>query len=531
MVSGTSAVAELAGSRLGEPRRPGPARGPCRKAAAGWPRLCRTRCSCRPAPGARPPRSRGARSSCSARWRSPRPRCGPRRPRIAPMPRPAGWPGSSSTAQHSSRTSATGSYPDAGLTVDAVLAFAAAGSAGDYARHGDGLDGHRGRDADGLRRRRDRRVRRGGLAKVALPPRCRDWTRRPSAGWTCSPGCVAAHPVGRYADRSQTSATSATPSASRTRSSPPTGPAAERRDRDDLPGRVRVRDRRWLPADLEKPACAPDTDATAMVVQALIAAGDSAAAAAARSGWRSSRSRDGAFAGTGPTGVPNATAPAWPRRRCARPARRRPPSGRWRYLLRRCSPAARRRWRSAARSHTTTAASTRATRHGRPRRPCSAWPVSASATCPAPARSPTRPSWRAPRPAPDDDPAGRPPRRHRPRPVRARRHPRRPPPRRPRPLRLPLQPRRRRAPARRSCRSGRSSRPARVRRRAAGTGADLVPVAWLGVALIVVGVVLALRGPTPPTGLAVIGPGRGPALGGGSARAGRRRRGRVAAAA
>lgn len=62
-----------------------------------------------------------------------------------------------------------------------------------------------------------------------------------------------------------------------------------------------------FPLDYGQPACTPDTDATAMVVQALGVQGGDAAAAARGTAWLVSRqAADGSFSGTGPTDSPNA---------------------------------------------------------------------------------------------------------------------------------------------------------------------------------------------------------------------------------
>lgn len=62
-----------------------------------------------------------------------------------------------------------------------------------------------------------------------------------------------------------------------------------------------------FPLDYGQPTCTPDTDATAMVVQALGVDGGDAAAAARGTAWLVSRQgADGSFSGTGPTDAPNA---------------------------------------------------------------------------------------------------------------------------------------------------------------------------------------------------------------------------------
>jgi LPXTG-motif cell wall-anchored protein len=62
-----------------------------------------------------------------------------------------------------------------------------------------------------------------------------------------------------------------------------------------------------FPLDYGQPACTPDTDATAMVVQALALPGGDAAAAGRGLDWLvSEQATDGSFSGTGPTATPNA---------------------------------------------------------------------------------------------------------------------------------------------------------------------------------------------------------------------------------
>ena len=62
-----------------------------------------------------------------------------------------------------------------------------------------------------------------------------------------------------------------------------------------------------FPLDYGTPECTPDTDATAMVVQALAVPGGDAAAAARGVDWLvSHQAGDGSFSGTGPTASPNA---------------------------------------------------------------------------------------------------------------------------------------------------------------------------------------------------------------------------------
>ena len=199
-----------------------------------------------------------------------------------------------------------GVFPDQGLTLDAVLAFAAAGSAGNNATAamtwlGTGTmlldyvgDGTSFSDA-------------GRLAKGAYAAEVTggdphdvagvDVLGRLSAQLTAS---------GRFSDTPADSDLSnafgqafAQLALARTPDGVP-APAVAFLAGSECPGG-------GFPLDYGQPTCTPDTDATAMAVQALALPGGDAAAAARGLDWLVARqAADGSFTGTGPTATPNA---------------------------------------------------------------------------------------------------------------------------------------------------------------------------------------------------------------------------------
>jgi LPXTG-motif cell wall-anchored protein len=199
-----------------------------------------------------------------------------------------------------------GVFPDQGLTLDAVLAFAAAGASGENATAamtwlGTGTllldyvgDGTSFSDA-------------GRLAKVAYAALVTGGDPHDVAGVDVL-GRLTSQltPSGRFSDTPASSDLSnafgqafAQLALARTPDGVPPS-AVSFLAGSQCPGG-------GFPLDYRPPTCTPDTDATAMVVQALELPGGDATAAARGVDWLvSQQAADGSFTGTGSTATPNA---------------------------------------------------------------------------------------------------------------------------------------------------------------------------------------------------------------------------------
>jgi LPXTG-motif cell wall-anchored protein len=199
-----------------------------------------------------------------------------------------------------------GVFPDQGLTLDAVLAFAAAGSGADHAAAamtwlGTGTllqdyagDGTSFSDA-------------GRLAKVAYAALVTGRDPHDVAGVDVLGRLTSQLTAsGRFSDTPAGSDFSnafgqafAQLALARTAAGVPPSAVAFLAG-SECPGG-------GYPLDYGQPTCTPDTDATAMVVQALALPGGDAAAAGRGIAWLvSQQATDGSFSGTGPTASPNA---------------------------------------------------------------------------------------------------------------------------------------------------------------------------------------------------------------------------------
>lgn len=195
-------------------------------------------------------------------------------------------------------------YADAGLTLDAVLAFTAAGSAGSYATaamswlaEGTNLadyagDGTSFSDA-------------GRLAKVAYAELVTGGDPTDVGGVDVLARLTAQlSPDGRFADSpapdlSNTFGQSfALLALARTPAGEPASAVAFLTGSECADG--------GFPLNFGQPQCTPDTDATAMAVQALAVPGGDPAAAARGVDWLvGQQAADGSFHGTGTTATPN----------------------------------------------------------------------------------------------------------------------------------------------------------------------------------------------------------------------------------
>jgi hypothetical protein len=310
-VAGTSAVAELALSRPGTSRGPAPRADRCRKAAAVPPSL----------PLHSPPRPRragGARrtlAALAAAGLAALAAVGVAAPvGAAPAPPTTSVPAEAAAGwlsrqlvdgSHFETGSGGATFPDAGLTLDAVLAFAAAGVAGDSAAAAMDWIGQPANLAGYVGDGTDESYV-GGLAKLSFTAQVEGLD--PTAFGAGEVDLLARlrallTPSGRFSDKSQYGDFSnafgqayAILALDRAGGAP--APAVDFLAGSECPGG-------GFPLDFGKPTCTPDTDATAVVAQALAAAG--AAAAGDAVDWLLDQQLpDGSFGGGTSTEAPNA---------------------------------------------------------------------------------------------------------------------------------------------------------------------------------------------------------------------------------
>lgn len=129
-----------------------------------------------------------------------------------------------------------------------------------------------------------------------------------------------------------------------------------------------------FPLQFDQPSCVSDPDTTSLAVQALAAAGDGAAAAGGSGGWSATSGRTARSAAEAAARDPTRTAPGSSARRCGPRVRPRRPIGRPRTCVA-SSPGAPPRWRSAAQSPSTAEGSPRRPRCGPLPRRCSGCPA------------------------------------------------------------------------------------------------------------------------------------------------------------
>ncbi len=197
-------------------------------------------------------------------------------------------------------------YPDAGLTLDAVLAFAAAGVAGDGATSALAWLGQPANlgtyVGDGTTESYA-----GALAKLSLTAQVEGLD--PAAYGSADVDLLARlrallAPSGRFSDKSQYGDFSnafgqsyAILALDRAGGAPAAAVTYLAESECEAGG---------YPLDFEKPTCTPDTDATALVAQALAAAGATGAARGAVDWLLDQQRPDGSFGGGTSTEAPNA---------------------------------------------------------------------------------------------------------------------------------------------------------------------------------------------------------------------------------
>ncbi|MBB5872560.1 LPXTG-motif cell wall-anchored protein [Allocatelliglobosispora scoriae] len=196
-------------------------------------------------------------------------------------------------------------YPDQGLTLDAVLAFAAAGVAGDNAdkalawlADADTLAGYIGDGTD--------ESYAGAHAKLMLAVQVQGKNPASFGGVDLDSRLRALMAAsGRFVDKSAYgdysngfSQALAVLALDRTAAGVPAAAVTYLAGTQCADG--------GFPLYLEQPTCASDVDSTGMVVQALIAAGDSANATEGVEWLLTKQKADGGFGGSGPTSGENA---------------------------------------------------------------------------------------------------------------------------------------------------------------------------------------------------------------------------------